>query len=235
MKIVYTGIESSGKSLQLSVRAEEVLLRNIKWLEITGIPRTMAFASPMSQDFVKRIEDSGIKYFKFSNLQDILHLNECDIFIDELIKFFPASGSNSLSNEQLDFITQGAKSGVNMYCASQDFSQVHKQFRLLVNEVYVVTKFIGSRRPMKTSPPVHRIWGLCVIRPVSPTSFKGDSATMDSLGWPSFYFINREDCMRFDTSYKVPLSTLPDKRVRKQRIIGLDEEGNIEHSKVIWV
>jgi len=235
MKIVYTGIESSGKSLQLSVRAEEVLQRNIKWLGITGIPRTMAFASPMSQQFVERIERAGIKYFKFSNLQDILHLNECDIFIDELIKFFPASGSNSLSNEQLDFITQGAKSGVNMYCASQDFSQVHKQFRLLVNEVYVVTKFIGSRRPMKTSPPVRKIWGLCIIRPVSPTSFKGDSATMDSLGWPSFYFVNREDCMRFDTSYKVPLSTLPDKRVRKQRIIGHDENGEVEYSKTIWV
>jgi len=235
MKVVYTGIESSGKSLQLSVKAKEILERNKKWLAITGIPRTMAFASPMSPVFIQEIEKAGLKYFKFSNLQDILHLNECDIFIDELIKFFPASGSNSLSNEQLDFITQGAKSGVNMYCASQDFSQVHKQFRLLVNEVYVVTKFIGSRRPMKSSPPVRRIWGLCVIRPVSPTSFKGDSATMDSLGWPSFYLINREDCMRFDTSYKVPISKLPDKRVRKQRIVGLDDEGNEEYSKIIWV
>lgn len=235
MKVVYTGIESSGKSLQLSVRAYDVLKRNIAWLSITGLPRTMAFASPMSPEFISSIETAGIKYLKFSNLNDILHLNECDIFIDELIKFFPASGSNSLSNEQLDFITQGAKSGVNMYCASQDFSQVHKQFRLLVNEVYVVTKFIGSRRPMNTAPPVRRIWGLCVLRPVAPSSFKGDSATMESLGWPSFYFINKEDCMRFDTSYKVPLSTLPDKKVRKQRVIGYNEDGEIEYNKIIWV
>jgi len=122
-----------------------------------------------------------------------------------------------------------------MYCASQDFSQVHKQFRLLVNEVYTVSKIIGSRRPMKTSPPVKRIWGICMIRPVAPRSFKGDSATMEALGWPSFYFISKEDCMRFDTSYKVPISKLPTKFVRKQEIIGKDEDGHVEYKKIIWV
>lgn len=236
MKIVYTGIESSGKSLQLSVEAHRVLQRNIKWFKITKISRTMAFASPMSDSFVREITNSGIKYMRFRNLNDILHLEECDIFIDELIKFFPASGSNSLSNEQLDFITQGAKSGVNMYCASQDFSQVHKQFRLLTNHVFIVNKIIGSRRPMKTSPPVNRIWGLCMIREVAPKSFKGDSATMDNIGViPRLYFINRIDCERFDTSYKVPISKLPVMKVRKQEIEGYDDEGNVVYKKTKWV
>jgi len=235
VKKVYTGIESSGKSLQLSVEADRVLQRNKRWLRITGVPRTMAFNSPMAPDFVKEIEDAGIKFLRFSHLNDILHLEEVDIFIDELIKFFPASGSSSLSTEQLDFITQGAKTGVHLFAASQDFSQVHKQFRLLVNEVFVVTKIIGSPRPMKTSPPVKRIWGLCMIRSVRPQSFKGDSATMDSLDLiPSFYFINREDCMRFDTSYKIPLTSLPDKKVRKQRVYGLNESGEVEFEKIEW-
>jgi len=225
MKIVYTGIESSGKSLQLSVRAIEVLQRNKKWLAKTGLPRTMAFASPMAEHFIKEIEASGIKYLKFKNLQDILYLEEVDIFIDELIKFFPASGSNSLSTEQLDFITQGAKSGVNMYCASQDFSQVHKQFRLLVNEVYVITKIIGNARPMKTAPPVKFIWGICTKRKVNPLSFKGDSATMDQVeGGLSIFFIHKEDVQRFDTSYKIPISKLPTKKLRRQEEY-CDEDG----------
>lgn len=236
MKLVYTGIESSGKSLQLSIKAEEILRRNIRWLRITGIPRTMAFDSPMSSDFIQRITDAGLKYVKFSNLTDVLHMSESDIFINELIKYFPASGSNSLSNEQLDFLTQGAKNGVDIYAASQDFSQVHKQFRLLCNEVYVVTKLIGSRRPVKSAPPVKHIWGVCMIRQVNPSSFKGDSATMDSISViPSFTVIQREDCERFDTSYKVPLSQLPPKLVRKQQIIGRDENGNVEYEKVVWV
>jgi len=235
MKVVYTGKESSGKSLQLSIQANRVLRRNIKWLKVTGVPRTMAFNTPMSLAFIQEIKDSGLIYLEFKNFSEIAHLSEIDIFIDELIKFFPASGSSSLSTEQLDFITQGAKTGVHIYSASQDFSQVHKQFRLLVNEVYVVTKLIGSRRPMKTAPPVKRIWGICMLRTVSPSSFKGDSENMESDGFPSFFFIDKVDTQRFDTSYKIPLTRLPDKKVRKQRVYGLDDEGNIEFEKTTWI
>lgn len=235
-KEVWTGLESSGKSLALSIKAEEVLKRNIKWYKIVGIPRTMAFNTPMSPKFVELIRSHGIKYVEFKNLRDILGMDECDIFIDELIKFFPANGANGLSREQLDFITQGAKSGVYLFACSQDFSQVHKQFRLLVNEVHIVTKIMGSRRPMKTSPPVKFIWGLCMIRDVAPSSFKGDSATMESLDmFPRLFFIHKEDCERYDTSYKVPLSKLPLKVVRKQDIVGYDENGNIEYEKTVWV
>jgi len=204
--------------------AEEVLQRNVKWFKQTGIPRTMFFNSPMSPWFIKRIESAGIIYKEYKNLDEILRQDECDVFMDEIIKFFPASGSTGLSQEQIHFITQGSKSGINLYGASQDFSQVHKQFRLLVNEVYVVTKVIGSRRPMKSSPPVKHIWGLCFIRGVLPSSFKGDSITMVSDGLPSIYFINRLDCERFDTSYKIPQSQLPTRRLKIQKYI-CDEDG----------
>lgn len=241
MKKVWTGIESSGKDLHLSIEAEFVLRRNIRWLKkrekqgLPRVPRTMAFMAPMSKGFIKEIESAGLVYKKFDNLVDILGLSEVDIFIGELIKLFPANGSNSLSREQLDFITQGAKDGVYMYCASQDFSQVHKQFRLLVNEVRLVTKILGSRRPIKSAPRVKRVWGLCMVRSVSPDSFKGDSGTMESIGFPSFTWIRLEDCLRFDTSYKVPLTTLPPKHVRKQEIIGKDEHGVVVYEKTIWV
>jgi hypothetical protein len=241
MKKVWTGVESSGKDLHLSIEADLVLQRNKRWIKkrqkqgLPFIPRTMAFMAPMSPAFIKEIEDSGCKYLKFDNLSDILGLNEVDIFIGELIKLFPANGSNSLSREQLDFITQGAKDGVHMYCGSQDFSQVHKQFRLLVNEVFVVTKIIGSRRPIKSAPPVKKVWGLCMVRSVAPHSFKGDSATMESLGWPSWTWIRLEDCLRFDTSYKVPLTELPPKYLRPQKEILKNPDGTIEKERVRWV
>ena len=225
MKIVYTGIESSGKSLLLSRQAEKVRQRNIKWFKVTGLKRTMAFNSPMNPNFIKLIEDSNINYLSFKNLDDILYLEECDIFIDELIKYFPASGSNSLTNEQLHFITQGAKSGIHLWGASQDFSQVHKQFRLLVNEVYIIKKLIGSRRPMKTAPPVTKVWGICSKQKVAPQSFKGDSTSMDEVqGGLSLFFIKRDDVERFDTSYKIPLTKLPVRKIRRQEEF-CDEDG----------
>jgi hypothetical protein len=225
MKIIYTGIESSGKSLLLSKQAEKVRQRNIKWFKVTGLKRTMAFNSPMSQDFIQLVKNSNINYLEFKNLDEILYLEEADIFIDEVIKYFPASGSNSLSNEQLHFITQGAKSGIHLWGASQDFSQVHKQFRLLVNQVYVITKLIGSERPMKTAPPVKYIWGICTKRRVNPLSFKGDSATMEQLeGGLSIFFIKKIDIARFDTSYKIPITKLPIKKIRRQEEY-CDEDG----------
>lgn len=223
-KIVWTGIESSGKSLQLSRQAEVVRKRNKKWFSKVGIKRTMAFNSPMSEEFKQLIIDSNIDYLEFKNFDDIARLEEADIFIDELIKMFPASGATSLTNEQLHFITQGSKSGINVYGASQDFSQVHKQYRLLVNEVHVVKKIIGSKRPMKTAPAVNVIWGICMMRDVLPSSFKGDSVTMENIGMPSIFFIQREDTNRFDTSYKIPLTKLPTKKLRKQ-IEVCDEDG----------
>lgn len=236
MKCVYTGIESSGKSLQLSRTAANVLARNKKWLAITGVPRKMAFNQDMSEEFVNEIRDAGLEYIRFKHLDDILPLEEIDIFIDELIKFFPASGSNSLGREQLDFITQGAKTGVHLYAASQDFSQVHKQFRLLVNEVYVITKILGSKRPMKTAPPVKRIWGLCMMRKCRPSSFKGDNETLESEGIPGFFFIREIDTKRFDTSFKIPPTKLPIKIVRRQEYIGYDDEGvEIVHHREMWV
>jgi len=237
MKKVWVGIESSGKSLQLSINAERVLLRNRKWFAQTGKPRTMAFNQPMNPAFVKRITDSRLPYVQFKDFEDIIKLEQADIFIDELIKFFPASGSAFLSREQLDFITQAAKSGNHIYAASQDFSQVHKQFRLLVNHVYVVSKIIGSRRPMKTAPPVKHIWGICMMRSVKPSSFKGDTGSMKEAGLiPSFFFINKEDTDRFDTTFKIPLTKLPLKVVRKQEMIGYGEDGeSVEYKKTVWI
>lgn len=229
-KIVYTGLEGSGKSLQLSRISENVLRRNKRWLRITGVPRTMAFNTPMSEDFISRIKSVGCEYKKWTNFDEIGDLEDCDIFIDELIKYFPA-GVQSLSNEQLHFITQGQKSGIYLYCASQDFSQVHKQFRRLVNQVYVITKLIGSRRPMRTSPPVKRIWGVCFKRNVVPSSFKGDTVDMKSVGFPSFFFIEKIDTQRFDTSFKIPLSTLPTKYVRKQLIVCKEDH----YTKTVYV
>lgn len=236
MKRVYTGIESSGKSLQLSINAAEVLKRNRKWLRITGQPRTMAFNQPMAQHFVDEIKSAGITYLEYRDLRDVLGLDNADIFIDEVIKYFPASGSNPLSREQLDFLTQGAKNGIHIYAASQDFSQVHKQFRLLVNEVWCVNKIIGSRRPMRTAPPVKKIWGLCMMRSVRPSSFKGDSATMESISViPHFFLIRKVDTDRFDTTFKLPHTQLPLKVVRRQDIVGYDDEGKVAYNKTIWV
>jgi len=232
MKIVYTGLESSGKSLMMSKIAEKLLHRNIAWHKVVKTcPRTMAFNSPMSKEFIKKITDAGLKYMEWRDFHQIEKLQDADIFIDEILKIFPSRGSDPLLPEQMDFLTQGAKSGIHIIGASQDFSQVHKQFRLLTNKVYTVRKLAGSPRPMKSRPSVDIVWGVCIRRQVEAQSFTGDNATMEAKGFPVPFWIKRKDVNRFDTLYKLPRATLPDVKVRKQRVYAEDENGDIIYEK----
>jgi len=127
MKIVWTGKESQGKSLMLSKKADEIMRRNASWIRKGLPPRTMVFNQPMSKEFEGEIRKRGIGYLQIKNQSEFLFLEQIDLFLDEIIKYFPASGSQPLTNEQMDFLTQGAKSGVFLYFASQDFSQAPLQ------------------------------------------------------------------------------------------------------------
>lgn len=239
MKLVFNGLESSGKSLLLSRQAEKVLRRNKLWYKIRKkkkleeVKRTMAFNQPMSEKFIRRIYDANCNYLQFRSFDEIEHLTEADIFIDELLKFFPSRGSDPLPFHVMEFLTQGAKSGNNIYATSQDFSQVHKQFRILTNKVYIVRKIVGSPRPIKSMPPVTSIWGLCIKKSVDPQSFQGDMAEMKTKFIPIPFTIQKADTLRYDTLYKVPNATWPDLKLRPQRIYKVDSDGHIIEEKTV--
>lgn len=231
MKIVYSGLESSGKSLLMSRHAARLLRRNARWAKLTKYPRTMAFNQPMSDSFIAQIEKAGLAYMEWKDFNEIEHLRDADIFIDELLKIFPARGGDPLEPHVMDFLTQGAKSGLHIIGSSQDFSQVHKQFRLLTNKVYQVTKLVGSPRPMRSRPPVSVVWGICIKKSVDPQSFKGETATMETNFMPVPFLIRRKDTERYNTLYKVPRATLPDVKLRKQRVYAEDETGKTIYEK----
>jgi len=226
-KIVYTGLESSGKSLLLSREANKLLKRATLWNKITGKPRTLAFNMQMSPSFIREVENAGLTYMEWESFHQIENLTGADIFIDELLKIFPQKGSEPLPAHLMDFLTQGAKSGLHMVATSQDFSQVHKQFRLLVSKVYVVKKIMGSPRPHETRPPVTSIWGVCLKNSVKPSSFKGDNATMEKDFMSIPFFIRKKDTERYNTLHKVPRAELPALKLRRQRVYAEDKDGNI--------
>lgn len=237
MKLVFTGLESSGKSLLMSRTAEKVFRRNRRWHKILTklgkpCPRTMAFNQPMSDTFIKKIEDAGLIYQEWKNFDEIEYNTQSDIFIDELLKIFPSRGSDPLPPHVMDFLTQGAKSGNHIYATSQDFSQVHKQFRLLTNRVYTVKKLFGSPRPMNSMPPVPFVWGLGLKFSVAPDSFKGESASMQPNFIPMPFLISKRDTMRYNTLYKVPSAQLPDRKLRPYYEIKLSPTGQIIDRKL---
>jgi len=234
-KVVFTGIESSGKSLLLAKVVKELVSRNSKWFTITGIERPIRSNLRFSAEFVEYATAKNVPILYWNNLEEIIYETECDVIMDELLKYFDARLWVNLSLDAKHWLTQGAKTGVRVYATSQDFSQVEKQFRLLCNRVFIVKKIIGSPRPMKTAPPVNSIWGLCMTKEVHPGSFRGDNVSMESATFlPGFFLIAREDTVIFDTNAKVVPSELPVKRVRKQ-VIEHMEGTNVVKETFKWI
>lgn len=238
MAIGWTGAQSAGKSQLMAVHAVKILRRNIKWIQVRRemglphIPRTMAFDSPMSPLFINEVERHGMTYIHFNQLIDVMPLNEVDIFIHEIVSWFPQRGSEPLVPEQAEFLSQAEKEGIQIYFCCQDFSQVHKAFRMHVYELYLVVKVFGSPRPMRSAPPIKKIWGVVLYWELDTHSFKGDTITMERLSpLPALYLINREDTELYDTSYRVRGLSLPPVKMIPQEVIYYDEKGQVEKIK----
>lgn len=244
-KVGWTGLEGAGKSQLMAVKSCWIRRRNIKWAKklkkskkYKFVRRTMAFDSPMSKDFQASLARNDIDYLLFRDLSDILHLKNTDFFFNEIVKFFPSRGTEPLSREVVNFLSQGDKMGNDIFFCSQDFSQAHKHFRYLVNRLYLVRKLFGSRRPRPSAPPPLFIYGLVLKWRLAPTSYQGDNASMklhmlNILPMP--YWINKRDCMLFDTEYRVPDTMRPPVYYAQQEHIYLEPDGSVGRKHIKYV
>jgi len=211
MKVIYSGLESSGKSLKLAMVCEDLVLRNSRWNAITGLSRPIVSNMRFSEDFSQWALEKGVQIRYWRDLEELIALKEADIICDEVGNYFDSRMWTELSLDVRRWLTQGAKMGIEFYGGAQDFAQVDKAFRRLVQpgDLFQITKVIGSRRPAATKPPVKRIWGVCMIRGMDPSGYDEDKKKFDSTGIPAFFFIRRRPCEIFDTGQKIVRSAPP--------------------------
>lgn len=210
MKIIYSGLESSGKSLRLAMDVVDIAYRNSKWKKESGIERPIVSNIEFSQEFFTRVtKELGVPIHYWENLDDLLQYQNADIICDEVGNYFDSRLWADLSLDVRRWLTQGAKSGIEFYGSAQDFAQIDKAFRRLCNELYEITKVIGSPRPSPTKPPIKKIWGVCMIRELDPRSYNEDNKkalTSAFINLPKFFFIQRKYCEIFDTTQKIKRS-----------------------------
>jgi hypothetical protein len=207
-KIIFTGLESSGKSLMLAMTAEKVLFRNAAWFKKSGIMRPLHFNFPVSEGFQKTASELGISIGFWEHLDDLVELRDCDIFIDEIGTYFDARLWTELDLDIRRWIQMGAKMGIEIYGTAQDFAQVDLAFRRLVSELYLIRKLIGSGRPSNTKPPIKKIWGICSINELEVQGYdekKKEFVSAGILSW-RFFRITRQACELFDTGHFIKRS-----------------------------
>lgn len=211
MKVIYSGLESSGKTLRLAKVAADIAYRNSSWNRLTGTSRPIISNIKFSEDFETHVqEELGVEIRYWKNLDELVSLENADVFIDEVGTYFDARLWSDLPLDVRRWLTQGAKSGIEIYGSAQDFAQCDLAFRRLVNHLYHITKLVGSPRPAATKPPVKRIWGICSMRELNPREYKEDKKSFDKTSlFPSFFWIERQYCEIFDTTQKIARSAPP--------------------------
>jgi len=202
MKIVYTGLESAGKSLKLAMKVADLVDRNAKWYKKSGMHRAIWSNLKFNEEFEHHCANMGVPIMYWSNLDDLIQLKDVDIIIDEIGTYFDSRLWSDLSLDVRRWIAQGAKSGIEIYGSAQDFAQVDKAFRRLVNHVYEISKLCGSRRPSATRPPVKKIWGVCLSYELDPRAYDEDDKRYLSP-IPDWFFISKKYTGIFDTTQRI--------------------------------
>lgn len=201
------GMPGEGKSLYTARTVLFLLERNKKWEQKSGVIRRIASNMPFAQ-FLSEQYPNRITYWK--TLAQLAELEDCDVIFDEVANQLDSRNWPNLPDEIKYWLRHHDKVGVEVYANTQNYEAVDVQFRRLVNRLYVVKKFIGSRRPAPTRPPVKRIWGLCYLRRHDPRlySWEADTGNLEevksAMGMPEFLWITKRLVSVYDTRYKIP-------------------------------
>lgn len=210
MKQIFAGLESSGKSLALAIKVDELVHRNARYFKKTGIPRPIVSNLHFSKDFEQKAREMNVPIRYWQNLDEIVGHEEMDLIIDEIGTYFDSRLWTELSLDTRRWLAQTAKRGVEIYGTTQDFAQVDKSFRRLVNDLKQIHKVIGSRRPSKTKPVSKMVWGVCAVQTLNPRAYEEDrKEVMDFLHIPSFFFITLDKVSIYDTLELMKKSEAP--------------------------
>lgn len=216
-KIIYSGLESSGKSLKLAMVVCDLVHRNKKIFEKFGLRRPIWSNLEFSPEFREYCEQNNVPLMIWKNLNDLILISEADVVIDEVGNYFDSRMWQDLSLDVRRWLTQGAKCGIEIYGSAQDFAQVDKSFRRLCDTLYEIKKLIGSPRPSSTRPPVKRIWGICMMRQLNPVAYNEDKKKFENGAIiPSFFTIQKRYCEIFDTKQKI-VRSLPAPLIHEER------------------
>ena len=205
---VFTGRAGSGKTSILSQRLLEILARNKRYQKKTGVLRKVHLNFPIAQKYETQYKEFLVYHDNETFVQEMVKLEDCDIFIDELLYHFDATMWKELGQGPKRFLAIHRHLGIEIYATSQDFAQVDIAFRRLTDRLFYLVKLASSREPSATRPPVKFIWGISMIYTIPPTDYKEDQKeNKTSFHW--VFIHTRAKCEVYDTRQKYAPGAMP--------------------------
>lgn len=213
MIVIFSGLPGSGKSAKLARTAIDILYRNKKWFEKTGLRRKLWTNLKLSSE----VEHEFSEYIQYwTDLRQLTVLRDVDVLIDEVATYFDARLWETLSLEMRRWLAQHRKFGIEIYGTTQDFAQVDKAFRRLTSHLLYLRKVIGTRDLSPTRPAPKYVFVLSIIQELDPTKYDELLSKFQNTGIPRFMVITRRYVEIFDTRAEVQLSkALPLKHIER--------------------
>jgi len=230
-KVVYIGLEGSGKSTLMALECNELVYRNERWGVKTGVVRPIVSNLQFSKSFEKFAESKGVPILYWSDIEDLEGMSECDLIIDEVGAVFDSRSFAMLPLSTRLWLAQADKLGVHIYAGAQDWAQIDVSFRRLVKRLYEVKKVIGTRRPSLSRPGAKNPWAVILKYKVAPAA-SSDSSELKTLSIiPWIHFFGRKTFERFDTNARIKDSEAPPLK-RVVRTWTNPETGKVEYKQV---
>jgi len=207
MITIFTGLTGSGKSYVMYEHLEWIIRRNVRWFKKTGILRPVYINGEKCQYFYDKYPD----FIKAWHTPDeIIKIRDADVYIEEIAVYANAQDWALMPHSFKAWIQLHRHYGVDIYGNTQDFAMIDKNFRRQVHELYWITKFMGSRSPSPTRPPVTRPWGLIFIRRVPREQYNEDNVEYKLPVFPnSFSILTKKGINRYNTLQDFDMPEFP--------------------------
>lgn len=214
------GRPGHGKTQWTVKKLRQILWRNWKWRRKTKQLRKVYVNFDIKPKHLEKWKDYIIR---FKDPEELIAIEDADIFIDEVARYFEARDWEKLSPDLRTFLQEHDKVGCDIYANTQTPRSVDVAFRRLCERVWRVTKLLGSRRPSKTRPPIRAIWGVCLLQELTPESFskefedeRYEARWLGLFPWP-FMWLGRMNSDWYDTRQKILPGELPPMKHREVR------------------
>lgn len=201
------GLPHHGKSLESAKQMWKLIRRNAKWEKSTGQLRLIYSNLKISDKFTQKYPEVERYVRYWDDPMELIGKEDIDIIWDEIARHIDSRDWTNLNPKLKKFIQEHDKVGIDIYANTQSPMQVDVMFRRNCEEIYRITKLLGSRRPSPTRPPVSIIWGICILRRLKRASFgkeeQDEEFEPELFAIPNFRWIDRFTCELFDTRQKI--------------------------------
>jgi len=188
---IVTGLPGASKSYATAQKIVELVRRNKKWYERTGLLRVVRSNLVLSHEFTHAANKDHEFISYWEDPEELPGMNNCDVIWEEMGAHVDSRSWEQLPLQLRRWLQQHRHRGVEIYGNCQDFADIDVAVRRLVGSLLYLTKIVGSRDPSATTPPPRIVWGIIAKVYLDPRNYQEDKKLSSGV-FAGFMFINRE-------------------------------------------